>query len=90
MSSNDVEGLWDIALEAKRWYPMLSLLRRARETDGAEQLEALRDSVAFFMKQMGRDPWASRPFLVFAVVADLYKTDPRVAAIVDEAFPKRR
>lgn len=87
--SEQHEGVWDTAMEAKRWHPVLGLLKKTREAEGPEKHLALRDLVSFTMKNLGYDPWGSKAFLALALAVESSQTDPRWESLLRIILPER-
>lgn len=84
--SREAESLWTDVEEALKWKPILPLLRAAREAqDIVSKMEAIERVAAFVIRTMFQaDPYQHRAFMLYCLVSDLVRKDPRVRAVVED------
>lgn len=92
MSSEQSGSLIDDAAELIRWRPVLPLLHQVRSTTGVAKLVAIRDALAFILKQSygTNNPYSSPAFATFALVVELAQSDARVLASIERLLPKEK
>lgn len=86
MTEQKSESVIDDIEEAIKWRPLMPLLRAAREEkDTAAKMEAIERAAAFVVRTLFQtDPYRHRVFMVYSLVADLARKDPRVRSVIED------
>ena len=82
---NEFAGIWDDIETAKKWRPVLQLIREVEKgTMTAQRLVAVRNLVSFVIKTaFNADPYSKQSFLLFCLIVDLAQKDIRVRAAIE-------